>query len=180
MLRVQGEVKRQAYFPQGKWYSLFDNSTIDASEGGRSETLELPLGQLGLHMPAGYIIPMQQPALVTADVRVSNLTLVVALPAMRPLPEAQHIPVVRSGTPSLNDSTSFSSQMGLQQAMNEVGVSSVSRKLLSDAVQEAEQPAGQQEAQQLITCGVSEPGLSTACGKMYMDDGDQLEVSPQT
>ena len=38
------------YFPFGKWYNLFDNSTLDASGGGRKFTLELPLGEVGVHV----------------------------------------------------------------------------------------------------------------------------------
>ena len=40
----------EGYFPSGKWYNLFDNSTLDASGGGRPFTLELPLGEVGVHV----------------------------------------------------------------------------------------------------------------------------------
>ena len=48
-LVLQGADSVEGYFPSGKWYSLFDNSTLDASGGGRAFTLQLPLGEVGVH-----------------------------------------------------------------------------------------------------------------------------------
>ncbi|KAL0046727.1 hypothetical protein WJX82_008470 [Trebouxia sp. C0006] len=48
----EGQTKREGYFPKGKWYNLFDNTTIDAHEG-KSVTLDLPMGHVGVHMPGG-------------------------------------------------------------------------------------------------------------------------------
>ncbi len=49
-LFLQGKDSVEGYFPSGKWYSLFDNSTLDASDGGRRMTVELPLGEVGVHV----------------------------------------------------------------------------------------------------------------------------------
>ena len=49
-LPLQGADSVEGYFPSGKWYSLFDNSTLDASGGGRRFTLQLPLGEVGVHV----------------------------------------------------------------------------------------------------------------------------------
>lgn len=180
---VQGTDKRQAYFPQGKWHNLFDNSTVEASDGGKLVTLELPVGQVAVHMPAGHIIPMQQPALVTEDVRASPLTLVVALPAMRLLPNHQQVHSIQAGsTPphdNATDSSEGSSHVQMPHVPHEPQASSVSRQLLSETVPGMQQPAGIHEARNLIACGLSEPGLSTACGQIYMDDGDQIQVNTQ-
>ena len=49
-LFLQGKDSVEGYFPSGKWYSLFDNSTLDASDGGRRMTLELPICEYGGHV----------------------------------------------------------------------------------------------------------------------------------
>ena len=146
-------------------------------------TLELPIGEVGVHMPAGTIIPMQQSALLTEDVRASPLTLVIALPPMRPLPKAQHVFKSASGLvhpQSVDSHISAASQAELHDAAVETDVRGVTRKLLSDILPETQLAAGEAAvgARQLTACGVSEPGLSTACGQIYMDDGDQLQVRP--
>jgi hypothetical protein len=43
----------------------------------------VPYGDIAVHLRGGTIVPMQEPALVTRDVRLSPITLVVALPAPR-------------------------------------------------------------------------------------------------
>ncbi len=56
---LQGQTKREGYFPKSKWYNLFDNTTIDAHDEGKSVTLDLPMGHVGVHMPGGTILPLQ-------------------------------------------------------------------------------------------------------------------------
>ena len=68
-----------AYFPAGVWYSLWDNSHVNAGRHGCSRTLTATLGDVPLHVRGGAIVPMQQPAMVTDAVRSSPLTLFVAL-----------------------------------------------------------------------------------------------------
>ena len=79
---AQGATQVTGYFPQGKWYSLWDDkSSVDASRGGISQTLEAPLGDIPVHMRGGSILPMQVFAMTTAAVRASPLSLLAAMPA---------------------------------------------------------------------------------------------------
>lgn len=55
-------------------------SRLDVS-GQNKQKLKVPLGDVALHLRGGTIIPMQEPALVTRDVRLSPITLLVALPS---------------------------------------------------------------------------------------------------
>jgi alpha-glucosidase (family GH31 glycosyl hydrolase) len=180
---VQGQTKREGYFPKGKWYNLFDNTTIDAHDEGKSVTLDLPMGHVGVHMPGGTILPLQQAALVTADVRASALTLLVALPHLEPLPAF----AATSETPSYNQQTGFNaaSSMGQQSNTEEVSVQAqltlpgAGRKLLTKSDSEAVMRQGRdvEGASPVQECGVSEAGRVTACGHIYMDDGHQLQVT---
>ncbi len=180
---MQGQTKREGYFPKGKWYNLFDNTTIDAHDEGKSVTLDLPLGHVGVHMPGGAILPLQQAALVTADVRASALTLLVALPHLEPLPAF----AATSEAPSYNHQTGFNaaSSMGQQSNAEEVSVQAqltlpgAGRKLLTKSDSQAVMRQGWdvEDVSPVQECGVSEAGRVTACGHVYMDDGHQLQVT---
>ena len=179
---VQGQTKREGYFPKGKWYNLFDNTTIDAHADGKSVTLDLPMGHVGVHMHGGTILPLQQAALVTADVRTSALTLLVALPHLEPLPPIADV----SETPSYNQQIHLrlDRSMSQQSDAEEVSVQpqltlpGAGRKLLTKSDSEAVMRQGRdvEGASPLRECGVSEAGRVTACGHVYMDDGHQLQV----
>jgi hypothetical protein len=67
-----------AYFPAGTWYSLWDDSQVN---GPATATLNAPLGDVPVHVRGGAIIAMQQPGNTTHAVRVSPVSLIVALPA---------------------------------------------------------------------------------------------------
>lgn len=69
-----------AYFPAGTWHSIWDNTSVDAGNTGCIKTLHAPLGDVPVHVRGGSVVPMQQAALVTEDVRSSPLTLLIALP----------------------------------------------------------------------------------------------------
>ena len=185
---VQGQTKREGYFPKGKWYNLFDNTTIDAHDEGKSVTLDLPMGHVGVHMPGGTILPLQQAALVTADVRTSALKLLVALPHLEPLPAFAATPE----TPYYNQQTGFRADSSMSQQSNteEVSVQAqltlpgAGRKLLTKLDGQAVMQQGQDtedaspvHASPVQECGVSEGGRVTACGHIYMDDGHQLQVT---
>jgi len=64
-------------------YSVWDYSRLDiAAAGSKKRKLQVPMGEVALHLRGGTIVPMQQqPALVARDVRLSPITLVVALPS---------------------------------------------------------------------------------------------------
>eukprot|EP00878_Enallax_costatus_P002700 GHUV01002888.1.p1 GENE.GHUV01002888.1~~GHUV01002888.1.p1 ORF type:complete len:873 (+),score=203.93 GHUV01002888.1:194-2812(+) len=75
-----GTSKIQAHFTAGNWYSAWDYSQLSVAKGQDVE-LNLPLGEIGVHFRGGAVIPMQQYAQVTRDIRLSAVTLVVTLPA---------------------------------------------------------------------------------------------------
>lgn len=171
---MQGATKRKGYFPKGLWYNLFDNTTIDAHVGGKSVMLDLPMGHVAVHMMGGTILPMQQPALVTADVRASPLTLVIALPHMDPLPQFAHAARLQ-GT---SDSSSMRWTIPVAQQHNQLQ-SSQSRKMLASMQAQLNTTPGLQAKAAAGTreCGVSEPGRVTACGQVFMDNDGAFEVS---
>lgn len=171
---MQGQTKREGYFPKGLWYNLFDNTTIDTHGGSKSVTLDLPMGHVGVHMMGGTILPMQQPALVTADVRASPLTLVIGLPHMDPLPSFAQAPRLH-GTGA---SSSATQSMPVEQQHNQ-SHSSQSRRMLASMQPQLDMTPGLQAkvAAGMRGCGISEPGRVTACGQVFMDNDGTLEVS---
>ncbi|CAM6084914.1 unnamed protein product [Calypogeia fissa] len=73
----QGNTTVKAYFPAGTWYNLFDFSQmLDVS--GQYLVLDAPFDVMNVHIAAGSIIPMQDSALTTAQVRKTPFTLIVA------------------------------------------------------------------------------------------------------
>ena len=191
---LQGQSKREAYFPKGIWYNLFDNSSIDAHDGGKTVTLDLPMGHVGVHAPGGTILPLQQPALVTAEVRASALTLLVGLPHLQPLPRLAtssmlHMP--KQGTEQYD--TAKSADIN-HHRHKDAAQWKPHRQQQQQQIQQPRQPSAENQQGPAITqrrsmltqqavekqaegvCGVSEPGRATACGSIYMDSGDQLQV----
>lgn len=81
---MQGVDKVRAYFPQGKWYSAFDHSEVDASEGGKHVVLDAPLGAIPVHILEGSILPIGPSATTTAGVRTGPLSLLIALNTTTP------------------------------------------------------------------------------------------------
>lgn len=71
----------RAYFPAGKWYDFF---TLAAIEGANTPTwldLHTPLDKINVHIRGGLVLPLQAPALTTAETRKNNFHLVAALSA---------------------------------------------------------------------------------------------------
>lgn len=66
------------YFTAGSWYSAWDYTRLDST--GQAVKMDVPLGDIAVHLRGGAVIPMQQYAAVTRDVRFSPITLVVTLP----------------------------------------------------------------------------------------------------
>lgn len=158
----------------GLWYNLFDNTTVDAHDGSKSVLLDLPMGHVGVHMKGGTILPMQQPALVTADVTASPLTLVIALPRMDPLAHFAHAAELQEADES--SSARWTIPVGQQHNQSQ---SSQSRNMVASTQAQLNMTQGLQArvAAGTTECGVSEPGRVTACGHVFMDTGDALEVS---
>lgn len=67
------------HFTAGAWYSAWDYSRLDST--GQAVRMDVPLGDIAVHLRGGAIVPMQQYAPVTRDMRWSPVNLVVALPA---------------------------------------------------------------------------------------------------
>jgi alpha-glucosidase len=60
------------------WYDWYTQTAFDA-EPGVNETIYAPLGHIPVFVRGGSVLPMQQPAQVTRDVRNSPWSLLVAL-----------------------------------------------------------------------------------------------------
>lgn len=75
-----GTTSIQAHFTSGNWYSAWDYSQLSVATG-QDVQLNVPLGDIGVHFRGGAVIPVQPYAQVTRDVRLSDVTLVVTLPA---------------------------------------------------------------------------------------------------
>lgn len=76
----EGAVSVRGYFPQGIWYSMFDNSAIDHTGGGGAfVTLDTALTATNVHVRGGHIIPMQSAGMTTSEVYQSPFKLLVAL-----------------------------------------------------------------------------------------------------
>ncbi|NXF49761.1 LYAG glucosidase, partial [Oceanites oceanicus] len=72
-----GKTKVSGYFPAGTWYSLAGDSTIHSK--GQWILLQAPLDTINIHVRAGHILPLQEPAFSTAESRKKGMALVVAL-----------------------------------------------------------------------------------------------------
>ncbi|NXT52606.1 LYAG glucosidase, partial [Pluvianellus socialis] len=72
-----GKTKVSGYFPAGTWYSLAGDSTIHSK--GQWILLPAPLDTINVHVRAGHILPLQEPAFSTAESRTKGMALVVAL-----------------------------------------------------------------------------------------------------
>ncbi|NWI69361.1 LYAG glucosidase, partial [Todus mexicanus] len=72
-----GKTKVSGYFPAGTWYSLAGDSTIHSK--GQWILLPAPLDTINVHVRAGHILPLQEPAFSTAESRKKGMALVVAL-----------------------------------------------------------------------------------------------------
>ena len=77
---TQGATSVVGYFPQGKWYSLTDDSAmVDASSIGTYVELQTALTATNVHVRGGRVIPMQGAAMTTTAARATPFTLLVAL-----------------------------------------------------------------------------------------------------
>ncbi|NXN79710.1 LYAG glucosidase, partial [Bombycilla garrulus] len=72
-----GQTKVSGYFPAGTWYSLAGDSTIHSK--GQWVLLPAPLDTINVHVRAGHILPLQEPAFSTAQSRGKGMALLVAL-----------------------------------------------------------------------------------------------------
>ncbi|XP_062229559.1 probable alpha-glucosidase Os06g0675700 [Phragmites australis] len=75
----QGATTVDAYFPAGRWFSLFDYSLTIATGTGKRVTLPAPADTVNVHVAGGSILPLQQPELTTSRARQTVFNLLVAL-----------------------------------------------------------------------------------------------------
>ncbi|GAQ89474.1 Glycoside hydrolase [Klebsormidium nitens] len=91
-----------AYFPQGTWYSLVDDSRVVSPKGTR-EVLPAPRDTPPpVHVRGGTIVPMQQGGMTVAAARKTPFTILVALPDASTLGEHEYL---RSSGPCLPGET---------------------------------------------------------------------------
>ena len=74
-----GATTVDAYFPGGRWFSLFDYTLAVASATGKRVTLPAPADTVNVHVAGGNILPLQLPALTTSRARQTVFHLLVAL-----------------------------------------------------------------------------------------------------
>uniref|UniRef100_A0A8B9EHP6 Lysosomal alpha-glucosidase n=1 Tax=Anser cygnoides TaxID=8845 RepID=A0A8B9EHP6_ANSCY len=87
-----GQTKVSGYFPAGTWYSLVGVGAATGLPGaatpflrpippgkGQWILLPAPLDTINVHVRAGHILPLQEPAFSTAESRKKGMALVVAL-----------------------------------------------------------------------------------------------------
>lgn len=74
-----GATTVEAYFPAGRWFSLFDHELAVASATGKHVTLPGPADTVNVHVAGGNILPLQLPELTTSRARQTAFHLLVAL-----------------------------------------------------------------------------------------------------
>lgn len=74
-----GATTVEAYFPAGRWFSLFDHELAVASATGKHVTLPAPADTVNVHVAGGNILPLQLPELTTSRARQTAFHLLVAL-----------------------------------------------------------------------------------------------------
>ncbi|XP_018419368.1 PREDICTED: lysosomal alpha-glucosidase-like [Nanorana parkeri] len=73
----QGKTVVTGYFPAGMWYSPVRGTGFESK--GEWKTFPAPLDTIHYHIRGGYIIPAQEPAMTTTEMRRNGLILMVAL-----------------------------------------------------------------------------------------------------
>ena len=78
----QGATTVDGVFPGvGKgecYYDWYNQSAVDVSRGA-NVTIDAPLGHIPVYVRGGYVVPLQEPAMVTRDARNTPWGLIVAL-----------------------------------------------------------------------------------------------------
>uniref|UniRef100_A0ACD5ZD67 Uncharacterized protein n=1 Tax=Avena sativa TaxID=4498 RepID=A0ACD5ZD67_AVESA len=75
----QGATTVDAYFPAGRWFSIYDHSLAVDTRSGERVTLPALADAPYVHVAGGSILPLQQSAMTTARARRTPFHLLVAL-----------------------------------------------------------------------------------------------------
>ncbi|KAJ0975766.1 hypothetical protein J5N97_017731 [Dioscorea zingiberensis] len=74
-----GTVQVEAYFPQGKWFNLFNFSQMVMASSGEFVTLDAPEDSINVHVRGGKVLVLQESGMTTESGKRSGFELVVAL-----------------------------------------------------------------------------------------------------
>ncbi|KAI4600948.1 hypothetical protein KJ359_013111 [Pestalotiopsis sp. 9143b] len=61
------------------WYDWYNQTAVAGVAAGQNVTIAAPLGHIPVYVRGGKVVPLQRPALTTAEVRNSSYSLLVAL-----------------------------------------------------------------------------------------------------
>jgi alpha-glucosidase len=61
------------------WYDWYNQTAITGVAAGQNVTIDAPLGHIPVFIKGGNVVPLQEPALTTADVKNSPYSLIIAL-----------------------------------------------------------------------------------------------------
>jgi hypothetical protein len=125
------------------------------------QTLDVPLGDVPLHVRGGSIVHMQRAASTTTEVRNSPVTLVVAL-------EHEGTKLPTASTPKR--CTAFSRRATIPPNVAAAAAAA------DDSEAELAAVAGSVAAAATAAAGSGMPIV--ACGQLYVDDGESLQVPP--
>jgi hypothetical protein len=153
---------RRAYFPAGIWHDLWPVDKPAAAAGSAQDTaavrgpvvrtLHVPIGDVPLHVRGGSIVPLQRAAITTIGVRTSPVTLIVAL---------EH-----EGTKRPAAST--------PERCERASRGTAGSNIMADKASDTEAAAIASSVAAAVGSGMR----TVACGQLYVDDGESLQVPP--
>jgi hypothetical protein len=125
------------------------------------QTLDVPLGDVPLHVRSGSILPLQHAASTITEVRNSPVTLVVAL---------EHEGTKRPTASTPERCTAFSRRAATQH--------NVAASAAAAGASKAELAAADSSVAAAATDAARSGMRIVACGQLYVDDGESLQVPP--
>jgi hypothetical protein len=123
------------------------------------QTLDVPLGDVPLHVRGGSIVPMQSAASTTTEVRSSRVTLVVAL---------EHEGAKRPTASTPERCAAFSRSAATQH----------NTAAAAAAADESDAELAAVASSVAAAAAAGNSMRIVACGQLYVDDGESLQVPP--